>query len=83
MYYSELLAYGFNEIEDLLRKIGRDKIFQIFFLESTFVEHIYNCFFNTKIEDILPEIYDRLIKIQELIYYNEILHSDQIPSPTQ
>lgn len=83
MYYAELLAFGFNEIEDLLRKIGRDKIFQIFFLESNFAEHIYNCFLNSKVEDILPQVYHRLIKIQELSYCNKLLHSNQILSPAQ
>jgi hypothetical protein len=83
MYYAELLALNFYEIEHMLNKHGIGKIFQIFFLESNFAEYIDTCFLNSKIEKILPEIYQRLITIQELIYYEKLLHSDPIPTPTQ
>lgn len=83
MYYAELLALTYSEIENILNTNGRDKIFQIFFLESTFAEYIYTSFLNSKIEKILPKVYHRLITIQELIYYDELLRFNQRPSLVQ
>lgn len=83
MYFSELLALSFDEIGDILKTIGRDTILQIFHLESNFIEHVYNCLLNSETEYILADIYHRLIKTQEIIYYDKLLHSDQIPTSAQ
>ena len=75
MYYSELLAINFEEIESFLNMYSREKLLKIFYLDINFVEHIYNEFLTSGIDTILPKIYDRLIKIQELLHQRELLKS--------
>ena len=75
MYYSELLAINFEEIESFLNMYSREKLLKIFYLDINFVEHIYTEFVNSGIDTILPKIYDRLIKIQELLHQREMLKS--------
>ena len=81
MYYSELLALNFQEIESLFNKVGREKILNVFYLDSNFINYAYEKFCNSEIKSILEDIYDRLVKIQELFYYNRIFHSDNISPP--
>jgi len=75
MYFSELLALNFTEIDKILKTIGRDKILQIFQFESNFIEHIYTCLLNSKTKTILPDIYHHLVKMQELLHQREMLKS--------
>ena len=73
MYYSELLALNFVEIEAIFKKNGRERIFNIFYLEQKFVEHIYSRYLNSELDSIMSEIYHRLVKTQELLHQRELL----------
>lgn len=75
MYYSELLALNFKEIDALFQTHSRERLFNIFYLEANFVEHIYALFLNSEIDTIMPELFDRLIRIQELLHQRELLKS--------
>jgi hypothetical protein len=75
MYYSELLAINFEEIESFLNMYSRERLFNIFYLDANFVEHIYALFLNSGIDTIMPEIFDRLIRIQELLHQRKLLKS--------
>ncbi|BAH74547.1 hypothetical protein DMR_10560 [Solidesulfovibrio magneticus RS-1] len=67
MYFSELLVLNFTEIDILFKKHGREKIFKIFYLDKDFVEYIYAHFLNHDIDTIMPQIFDRLTKLHELL----------------
>ena len=73
MYFSELLAINFKDIERLLNMHSREKLLKIFYLDINFVEYIYTEYLNTGIDILLPKIFDRLIKIQELLHQRELL----------
>ena len=75
MYYSELLALNFKEIDALFQKHSRERLFNIFYLDANFVEHIYVLFLKSEIDTIMPKIFDRLIKIQELLHQRKLLKS--------
>jgi hypothetical protein len=75
MYYSELLALNFEELDTLFKSHSREKLFNIFYLEAKFVEHIYDLFLNSQLDTIMYETFDRLIKIQELLHQREMLKS--------
>ena len=49
MYYSELLALNFKEIDALFQTHSRERLFNIFYLDANFVEHIYALFLNSGI----------------------------------
>lgn len=78
MYYSELLAINFVEIASILDKISREKILNVFYLDAKFTNYIYTKFLNSEIQEITEDIYDRLVKIQELFYYTRLLRSNKI-----
>ena len=67
MYFSELLALNFTEIDILFKNHGREKLFKIFYLDKYFVEYIYAHFLNHDIDIIMPQIFHRLTKIHELL----------------
>ena len=75
MYYSELLALNFKQIDAIFQTHSRERLFNIFYLEANFVEHIYALFLNSEIDTIMPELFDRLIRIQELLHQRELLKS--------
>jgi hypothetical protein len=75
MYYSELLALNFKEIDALFQTHSRERLFNIFYLDANFVEHVYALFLNSEIDTIMPEIFDRLIRIQELLHQRKLLKS--------
>ena len=75
MYYSELLALNFKEIDAIFQTNTRERLFNIFYLDASFVEHVYVLFLNSEIDTIMPKIFDRLIRIQELLHQREMLKS--------
>ena len=75
MYYSELIAINIEEIGILFKKHNREKLLKIYYLDTNFIEYIYNEFLTSGIDTILPKIFDRLIKIQELLHQREMLKS--------
>lgn len=79
MYYSELLALSIPDIENVFTKVGREKIFKIFYLDSKFTEYIYCLFLKHEMKTIMQITFDRLIKIQELIHYVRSFNSEQAP----
>lgn len=78
MYYSELLALNFKEVESLFNRHSREKLFKIFYLDEIFVEHIYHLFLNSKLDTIMYETFERLTKIQRLLHQRELLNSCNI-----
>lgn len=78
MYYSELLALTFIEIDDLLKTHGRIKLHRIFYLDVNFVEYIYSLFLESGIDTILRQLFERLMKIQDLLNQRKLLKSCKI-----
>ncbi|BAH76420.1 hypothetical protein DMR_29290 [Solidesulfovibrio magneticus RS-1] len=75
MYYSELLALNFVEIEELFKTHGRIKLHRIFYLDVNFVEYVYSLFLNSGIDTIMKQLFERLTKIQELLHQRKHLKS--------
>ncbi|BAH74457.1 hypothetical protein DMR_09660 [Solidesulfovibrio magneticus RS-1] len=75
MYYSELLALTFVEIDELFKTHGRTKLHEIIYLDIKFVEYIYSLFLGSGIDTIMNQIFERLIKIEELLHQREMLKS--------
>lgn len=75
MYYSELLALNFSEIDILFKTHSREKLFKIIYLDKHFIEYVYDLFLNSKIDTIMYEIFERLITIQGLLYQRKLLNS--------
>lgn len=75
MYYSELLALNFKEIDVIFKTQGREKIFNILYLEGNFVEHIFTLFMNFNLDTIMPKIFHELMIIQELLQQRKLLKS--------
>ena len=75
MYYSELLALNFVEIEELFKTHGRIKLHRIFYLDVNFIEYVYSLFLNSGIDTIMKQLFERLTKIQELLRQRKHLKS--------
>ena len=75
MYYSELLALNFSEIDILFKTHSREKLFKIFYLDKHFVEYVYVLFLNSKLDTIMCETFERLITIQGLLHQRKLLNS--------
>ena len=75
MYYSELLALNFKEIDALFQTHSRERLFNIFYLDAKFVEYIYDLYLNSRLDTIMYEIFERLITIQGLLHQREMLKS--------
>jgi len=79
MYFSELLAINFEEIGRFLSMYGRENLLKFFYLDINFVEYIYTEFLNSEIDTIMPKIFDRIIKIKELLHQRELLKTSNTP----
>ena len=77
MYYSELLAINRTEIKIFLNKTGRGKILKVFYLDTSFTEYVYQMFCKSEIEAIFDNIYERLIRMQELFYHSRTFRLEQ------
>ena len=83
MYFSELLSMSFCEIEYILESMTRETMYQIIYFNKQFVENIYAKFTNSKIEEIMLDIFNYMVTAKEVNRNLDLLNSDEKPTIAQ
>lgn len=83
MYFSELLSMSFYEIEHILDSMTREMMYQILYLDKQFVENIYTKFSQSRLEEMMLDIFNYLITVKEVNRNMELLKSDEKPTIAQ
>ena len=76
MYFSELLAMSFYEIEHILDSMTREMMYQILYLDKQFIEDVYIKFCDSQIEKIMYDIFNYIIVVKEVSRNMELLKLD-------
>ena len=83
MYFSELLSMSFYEIENILDSMTREMMYQILYLDKQFVENFYTKFSQSRLEEMMLDMFNYMITVKEVNRNMELLKSNKKPTIAQ